>query len=218
MFVNPSAAAAPADAGTPVVSIVDDDACARRSMARLIHAAGWAVESFSSATDFMERRPDPDAACVLLDVQMPGLSGMQLHAWMNEAGILLPVVFLTRHGDILTSVAAMKKGAVDFLLKPVEAEDLLRAVRQAIDLHARSRREEEIRERQTCLTPREREVMEQVIAGRLNKQIAADLRISEKTVKAHRGRAMEKMGVRTVAALVHAWYAAGSPQAGRHTP
>jgi len=202
--------------GMPVVSVVDDDISVRRSLSRLIRAAGWDAETFSSANEFMERLPSPGAACVLLDIQMPGLTGPQLHEWMAENGVLLPVVFLTGHGNIPISVQAMKRGAVDFLLKPVDEVVLLEAIRQAIVMHAteqsRGKRLNEIRERHACLTAREREVIGQVIGGRLNKQIAADLGISEKTVKVHRARAMEKMGVRSVAALVHACNTAGIPQ------
>ena len=203
--------------GAPVVSDVDDDVSVRKSLSRLIRAAGWDAETFSSANEFMERMPSPGAACVLLDIQMPGLTGLQLHEWMAGKGVSLPVVFLTGHGNIPTSVQAMKMGAVDFLLKPVDEETLLEAIRQAIVIHAteKSRRMhlDEIRERHACLTVREREVMGQVIGGRLNKQIAVDLGISEKTVKVHRARAMEKMGVRSVVALVHACNTAGIPQA-----
>lgn len=205
------------ETGLPVVSVVDDDASVRRSLSRLIRAAGWDAETYSSATEFTERMPSSRAACVLLDIQMPGLTGPQLHEWMAGKGISLPIVFLTGHGDIPTSVQAMKRGAVDFLLKPVDDEVLLKAIHQAIDMHAteqsREKRQDEIRERHACLTAREREVMGQVIGGRLNKQIAADLGISVKTVKVHRARAMEKMGVRSVAALVHDCDTAGIPQA-----
>lgn len=203
---------AKAESSTPVVCVVDDDPSVRRGLSRLILSAGWVAETFSSASEFMERLPSPDTTCVLLDIQMPGLTGAQLHEWMVGRGISCPVVFLTGHGDVPISVQAMKRGAVDFLLKPVDDDVLLDAVRHAIDLHlteqSREKRVDEIKERHACLTAREREVMEHVVRGRLNKQIAAALGISEKTVKVHRARAMEKMGVRSVAALVHTCNAA----------
>jgi FixJ family two-component response regulator len=201
------------DIGRPVVLIVDDDVGVQRSLSRLIRAAGWTAEAFSSAREFMESLPSFGAACVLLDIRMPGLTGPQLHAWMADKGISLPVVFLTGHGDVPTSVQAMKRGAVDFLLKPVDDQVLLETIRQAFTLHAaeksREDQQQEIKERHSRLTAREREVMGQVIVGRLNKQIAADLGISLKTVKVHRARAMEKMEVRSVAALVHVCETAG---------
>jgi FixJ family two-component response regulator len=175
------------------------------------------TETYSSATDFMENLLSSRAACLLLDVQMPGPTGLQLQEWLLGKGVSLPVVFLTGHGDVPTSVQAMKRGAVNFLLKPVDEAVLLEAIHQAIDLHTAEasleKRQDEIKERYACLTAREREVMGQVTVGRLNKQIAADLGISLKTVKVHRARAMEKMGVRSVAALVHACDTAGILQA-----
>jgi FixJ family two-component response regulator len=205
------------ETGLPVISVVDDDPAVRRSLSRLIHAAGWTAETFSSAGEFMERMPSPDTACVLLDIQMLGPTGPQLQEWMSEQGMSLPVIFLTGHGDVQISVQAMKRGAIDFLLKPVDDDVLLDAIRHAIDVHvqeqSRGKRLDEIKERHAGLTAREREVMGHVIGGRLNKQIAAELGISEKTVKVHRARAMEKMGVRSVAALVHTCNAAGIPQA-----
>lgn len=201
----------------PIVLVVDDDVSVRKSLSRLIRAAGWNAEMFSSASEFMECMPPPGAACVLLDIQMPGLTGPELHEWMAGKGISLPVVFLTGHGDVPTSVQAMKRGAVDFLLKPVDDEVLLESIRNAISIYetetSRERHQEAIKERHACLTTREREVMRQVIGGRLNKQIAADLGISVKTVKVHRARAMGKMGVRSVAELVHACDTAGIAQA-----
>lgn len=197
----------------PVVFIVDDDVGVQRSLSRLIRAVGWTAEAFSSAREFMESQPSSEGACILLDIQMPGLTGPELHAWMADTALSLPVVFLTGHGDVPTSVQAMKRGAVDFLLKPVDDQVLLEAIRQALVLHAAEKRREdgqqEVKKRYSRLTAREREVMAQVVLGRLNKQIAADLGISLKTVKVHRARGMEKMEVRSVAALVHLWETAG---------
>lgn len=205
------------EADVPIVSVIDDDVSVRKSLSRLIRVAGWHAETFSSAREFMERAPSPGTACVLLDIQMPGMTGPELQEWIVGKGMSLPIVFLTGHGDVPTSVQAMKKGAVDFLLKPVDDEVLLETIRHAIAMHAteksREKNQEAIKERHACLTAREREVMGQVIGGRLNKQIAADLGISVKTVKVHRARAMEKMGVRSVAALVHVCNMAGIVQA-----
>jgi FixJ family two-component response regulator len=191
----------------PTIFVVDDDAAVRRSLTRLLRSAGWNTEAFSSADDLLERAPAGEPGCVLLDVQMPGMNGLELHARMAEAGISLPVVFLSGKGDIPMSVHAMKHGAVDFLVKPVEEDVLFQALDQAIKrqtAEAASRRNrDDIMARLGLLSAREREVLEQVLQGRLNKQIAYELGIAEKTVKAHRGRVMEKMEAGTVAELVH---------------
>ncbi len=189
------------------VFVVDDDAAVRRSLTRLLRSAGWNAEAFASAGDFLERAPLAETGCLLLDVQMPGMSGLELHERMAEAGIGLPVVYLTGKGDIPMSVRAMKHGAVDFLVKPVEQEVLFQALGQAISRQAAESAIRHARDgimaRLALLSAREREVLEQVLKGRLNKQIAYDLGIAEKTVKAHRGRVMEKMEAHTVADLVH---------------
>lgn len=191
----------------PTIFVVDDDAAVRRSLTRLLRSAGWNTEAFASADDLLERAPAAEPGCVLLDVQMPGMNGLELHQRMAEAGIWLPVVFLTGKGDIPMSVQAMKHGAVDFLVKPVEEDVLFQALHQAIKrqtAEAASRRNRDaIMGRLSLLSEREREVLEQVLQGRLNKQIAYELGIAEKTVKAHRGRVMEKMEAGTVAELVH---------------
>ena len=201
------------DIDHPVVFIVDDDVGVQRSLSRLIRAVGWTAEAFSSAREFMESQPSSVAACALLDIQMPGLTGPELHAWMADTGIFLPVVFLTGYGDVPTCVQAMKRGAVDFLLKPVDDQVLLKTIRRAFTLYeaekCREDERQEVKEHYSRLTAREREVMGQVVLGRLNKQIAVDLGISLKTVKVHRARVMEKMEVRSVAALVHLWETAG---------
>lgn len=189
------------------VFVVDDDEAVRRSLARLIRSAGWGIETFASAREFLERAPYSSTGCVVLDVQMPGMTGPELHWQMSERGLTLPVVFLTGHGDVPTSVQALKKGALDFLLKPVDDSILLQTIQKALVRHASALSQQcerqKIEARLSQLTSREREVMEYVIQGRLNKQIAANLGISLRTVKAHRGRAMEKMQVRSVAELVH---------------
>ena len=189
------------------VFVVDDDASVRRSMTRLLRSAGWNAEAFASAGDLLEQAPLTGPGCVLLDVNMPGMTGLELQARMAEAGIPMPVVFLTGKGDIPMSVQAMKHGAVDFLVKPVAEDVLFQALEQAIRrqaVEAAGRRQRDsILARLALLSDREREVLEQVIKGRLNKQIAYDLGIVEKTVKAHRGRIMEKMAAHTIAELVH---------------
>ncbi len=193
-------------AGGVTVFVVDDDQAVRRSLERLIRSAGLNVETFSSATEFLEKPLSSGAGCVVLDVRMPGMTGPELFDRMSEKGLSLPVVFLTGHGDVPMGVRAMKKGAVDFLLKPVDDEVLLEVIRQAVARHAAEQAREQVRQgiqaRLRRLSPREREVMEYVIRGRLNKQIAADLGISEKTVKVHRGRVMAKMEAGSVAELV----------------
>ncbi len=193
------------DAAT--VFVVDDDPSVRRGLDRLLRSAGFNVEVFESARGFLEQAPFGGTGCVILDVQMPGTSGPEMHNQIAERGFTLPVVFLTAHGDIATGVTAMKKGALDFLVKPVDDEILLEAVRQAIARHAatqaRDRDLQRIEARLATLSARERDVLLEVIRGKLNKQIGAALGITEKTVKVHRGRVMEKMGVSSVAELVH---------------
>ena len=190
------------------VYIVDDDVSFARGLARLIGAAGWAAETFTSAAEFLApgRVREGGNGCVVLDVRMPGMRGPELHRAMLERKIDLPVIFLTGHGDIRTGVDAMKLGAIDFLEKPVLGERLVAVIREALARHETVRRIErerrEVGARLERLTPREREVMTQVIAGRLNKQIASDLGISLKTVKAHRAKVMEKTEAKSVAALV----------------
>lgn len=188
------------------VFVIDDDENVRKSLKRLIHSAGYEVEVFSSAVKYLERPPYPGTGCVLLDVSMPGMTGPQLHDKLVKTGSTLPMIFLTAHGDIPTGVQAMKKGAIDFLLKPVDEKTLLQAIATAVEQHASIKHhndeQQKITMRLVRLSSREREVMEYVIGGWLNKQIASTLGISEKTVKVHRSRVMEKMKVRSVAELV----------------
>jgi two-component system, LuxR family, response regulator FixJ len=195
------------------VFVVDDDASVRRSLARLLRAAGWNVEALPTAREFLQRVPISKPGCVVLDVRMPEMTGPELHDRMSEMELSLPVVFLTGHGDVPTSVQAMKRGAVDFLLKPVDAGALLQAVTRAVEWHTAKLAQQRGRQHVTAclvrLTTREREVLDSVIRGDRNKQIAADLGISEKTVKVHRGRVMDKMEARSVAELVHLCEAAG---------
>jgi FixJ family two-component response regulator len=189
-----------------IIAIVDDDASVREGLQSLIRSAGWRVDTFVSAQDFLGRLGAQAPSCVILDLQLPGLSGLDLQQRMAEAGLEIPIVFLTGHGDIPASVQAMKAGAVEFLTKPLDEEKLLQALQEAIErdrrirqLHAEIR---QLRERYESLTAREQQVMQEVVSGRLNKQIAAELKITEFTVKIHRGHVMRKMRVDSLANLV----------------
>jgi FixJ family two-component response regulator len=190
----------------PIVFVVDDYAPIRRSIARLLHVAGFAVDTFASAEEFLAQY-DPDVwGCLVLDVAMPSLNGLELQSLLAKVGSLLPIIFLTGTSHIPQSVRAMKQGASDFLTKPVDDEELLATVRVAIEKHRARRREQaelsELRARLATLTPREREVLDHVVAGKLNKQIAGDLGTVEQTIKVHRAHVMEKMRVQSVAELV----------------
>jgi FixJ family two-component response regulator len=192
---------------SPPVFVVDDDASIRRALARLIKSAGYPVNTFASAREFLESGCHSQGpGCLVLDVRMPGLSGLDLQRELQNANLMLPVVFMTGHGDIPMSVKAMKAGAVDFLPKPVKDTDLLRAIKQALAraVHDRAERSEleDIQIRVEKLTPRERQVMDLVAKGMLNKQIAFELGTVEKTIKVHRARVMQKMQVQSLADLV----------------
>ena len=189
-----------------LVFVVDDDPLVRESLQDLLNSAGFAVRTFASATEFIRsKRPDV-AACLILDVELPDRSGLDLQAELVKSGIAMPIVFLTGHGDIPMSVRAMKAGAVEFLTKPVRKESLFDAVREALarDGEARKQRSEtlELRTRFETLTPRERQVMALVVTGLLNKQVAGELGTTELTIKVHRGRVMRKMGAGSLADLV----------------
>lgn len=190
----------------PVVFVVDDDEDIRAAMRSLLASVGLRVETFPTAEDFLEsRRPDAPV-CLVLDVQLPGLSGLDLQHELIQRGISIPIVFLSGHGDIPTSVQAIKAGAVEFLTKPVQDHQLLAAIRRAMvaDQQERPRRAElaDLRRRYGSLTPREREIMTMVVSGLLNKQAAARIGTSEVTVKIHRGHIMRKMRADSVADLV----------------
>jgi FixJ family two-component response regulator len=190
----------------PVVFVIDDDRMIRDGLQGLIRSVGLRVETFASAQDFLAaKRPDVPA-CLVLDVRMPGVSGLDLQLKLSEAGIHIPIIFITGHGDIPMSVRAMKEGAYEFLTKPVRGQDLLDAIQKAIasDHERRKEREElnEVRERFLTLTPREKEVLNLVVAGLLNKQIADQLGMSELTVKTHRAHVMEKTNAESLAHLV----------------
>jgi len=188
------------------VFIVDDAREVRTSLTRVLTAAGYQVRSFESAERFLSEQDAETPGCLLLDVCMPGLSGLELQHSLAGSPGARPIIFLTGRGDIETSVHAMKQGAVDFLTKPIDHERLFAAVERALECNAEERLERTIRrtieQRLESLTPRERQVMTQVVRGRLNKQIGAELGTGEKTVKVHRARVMAKMGVRSVAELV----------------
>lgn len=201
------------DTGSPTVFIIDDDAGVRSGLERLVRSAGWAAEGHPSARAFLQRLPYDGVGCILLDVSMPGMTGPQLQERMLESDVSLPIVYLTGHADVPMSIRAMKNGALDILLKPVEDDSLLSAIGKALDRHfsirAVCRERLDITKRLARLSAREREVMEAVISGRLNKQIAGELGITEKTVKAHRARVMEKLQTRSVAGLVRLCAAVG---------
>ena len=190
----------------PTVFIVDDDASVRRALTRLLNAAGYPTEAFASAEDFLTHSHFDSPGCILLDVRMPGLDGLELQQALATGDRKLPIVFITGHGDIPMTVRAMKAGAADFLPKPCNAEELLQIIAQALSKSQREQNERteigEIRRRLSTLTPREDEVLRHVVAGQLNKQIAADLGIAEKTIKIHRARVMQKMGAGSLAELV----------------
>ena len=215
---RPSSTAYPQSSAPSTVFLVDDDASVRRALTRLIKVGGYAVQAFASARHFLEywRANDQNAGCLVLDVRMPGLSGLDLQHELQAANTLLPIIFITGHGDIPMGVKAMKEGAVDFLPKPVTEKDLLRAIEQALARashdHAERREFEEIQSRLTSLTPREREVMTLVVRGLLNKQIAFELGTVEKTVKVHRARVIQKMEVQSLAELVRLAEKIGIPE------
>jgi two-component system response regulator FixJ len=190
----------------PTIFVVDDDDSVRRALSYLLVSAGFRVETYSSAEEFMTREQYDGVGCIILDVSMPGLSGMDLQEKLIRFAYSIPIIFLTAHGELTMGVQAMKKGAIDFLTKPCDDEQLLGAVHRAIekDMQARGSYQEkqEIRRRMELLTPRETEILRYVIAGTLNKQIAAQLGIAEPTVKIHRGRIMEKLCAESVADLV----------------
>jgi FixJ family two-component response regulator len=192
-----------------MVFVVEDDSSVREALAGLIRSAGWNVEVYGSAHQFLARpRPRADApSCLVLDVGLPGLSGLDLQERMAEIHNDIPIVFITGHGDIPMSVRAMKAGAVEFLTKPFVDQDLLDGIQTAIDRHRAARNEDEelqdLRECYASLTPRERQVLELVVSGRLNKQAAAELGTSEITIKVHRGRVMAKMRATSLPDLVN---------------
>jgi len=190
----------------PTVFVVDDDPSVRRSMERLVRSMGFSVQTFATAKEFTERARVESPSCLVLDVHLPGPSGLDLQRELVQEGVQIPIIFITGRGSIPMSVRAMKAGAAEFLTKPTRSRDLLAAIRAAIERdrvsHQVRRELDALRERYALLTGREREVMALVVAGRLNKQIAGELSTSERTVKFHRAHIMEKMAADSVAELV----------------
>jgi RNA polymerase sigma factor (sigma-70 family) len=198
------------------IFLIDDDVSVREGLAGLIESLGLPVQTFSSALEFLALKPTEAEGCLVLDVKMPGMNGLDLQREMNDSGISLPIIFLTGHGDIPMTVHALKAGAVHFLTKPVDEDELMTAIRQALenDRQARSERAE-IRELRTCfdlLSSRERQVMRLVVSGRLNKEIAHELGVSERTIKLHRAEVMRKMRAESLADLVKQAERLGSRQ------
>ena len=190
----------------PVVFVVDDDASVREALGSLIRSIGLRVEAFASAQEFFgAKRPDA-ACCLILDVRLPGVSGLDFQAELTKAKIQIPIIFITGHGDIPMSVKAMKAGAIEFLTKPFRDQDLLDAIQVALDRarasHANEKALSELRAKFATLTPREQEVMAWVTGGLLNKQVAAEIGVTEITVKVHRGKVTRKMGAKSLADLV----------------
>ena len=195
------------------VFVVDDATPVRKALSRLLRTAGFTVAAFASAEEFLAQYDPHTPGCLVIDLVMPAVSGLELQSILAQKGSVLPIIFLTAHGDIPKSVQAMKHGASDFLTKPVNDEDLLAAVRVAIEKDRALRREQvelsEVRARLATLTPREREVLEYVVAGKLNKEIAGDLGTVEQTVKVHRAHVMQKMRVQSLAELVRLTHRCG---------
>jgi FixJ family two-component response regulator len=191
----------------PIIFVVDDDASFTTAISRLLRAAGYSFRTFASAAEFLQAPPTDQPGCIIVDLHMPGPSGLELQAALAETEHPLPLIFLTGHGDIPASVQAMRHGAEDFLTKPVKKEKLLEAVQRALVREAKERaqraRRRELRARFDTLTTREREVLAHIVSGQLNKQIAGDLNLSERTVKVHRASLMTKLQVQSGAELGH---------------
>src|ERR1700722_13592809 len=206
---GPSRRTSPRTGGTEemsVVCVIDDDADIREGLSGLLRSVGLEAAAFASAAEFLDKRPVVAAACLIVDIRLPGLSGLDFQAELARRNWHLPIIFITGHGDIPMSVKAMKAGAIEFLTKPFREQDLLDAVRVAVDHDSERRRDEfrlsDLRWRLDTLSPREREVAPLVTLGRMNKQVAAEIGISEITVKVHRHNAMKKLGARSLAELV----------------
>jgi FixJ family two-component response regulator len=225
---QPSGFVSTVDDTGPIVFVVDDDLSVREALRSLIRSVGLRCETFASAAEFLHHPRPEDPACLVLDVQLPDASGLDLVDELDAADAPIPIIFITGHGTIPMSVRAMKAGALEFLTKPFREEDLITALRQALERDRAARRERDeiarLRVRLERLTPREREVLALVAKGRMNKQIAAELGTAEQTIKQHRGRVMKKLGVDSVAELVRlverlaghpSWPAASVDSSGR---
>jgi len=203
---RPKPSPEPASAKEPIVFVIDDDASMRRSLTNLFQSVGLEVEAFGSAPEMLQRKLPDVASCLVLDIRLPGLSGLDFQTELAKANIHIPVIFMTGHGDIPMTVRAMKGGAVDFLTKPFRDQDMLDAVVAAIERDRKRREAEKIIANLHALfetlTPREREVLALVASGLMNKQIAAEIGLAEITVKIHRGHIMKKMGARSLADLI----------------
>ena len=193
---------------SPLIYLVDDDEAVRDSLGMLFKSIGLAHEAYASALDFLQHYDVARPACLVADIRMPGLSGLELQQRLHEQRAEIPIIFITGHGDVPMAVTAMKSGAADFIQKPFRDQDLIDRINKALDHdreHRKSRAEQnEIRARLALLTPREKEVMERVVRGQANKVIAMDLGVSQRTVELHRARVMRKLKMRSLAELVHA--------------
>lgn len=203
------------DTPPATIYVVDDDADVRKALARLLRSAGYESRAFATGAEFLAAHDPSVPGCIILDLAMPDCGGLEVQACLAASGSRRPIIFLTANGSIGTTVRALKAGAVNFLMKPVEQNELFAAVEEALRVDAAERTKESfqkrVAQRLASLTPRERQVLEHVVAGRLNKQIAADLGTVEKTVKVHRARVMHKMGARSLAELVHLAASLGIP-------
>ena len=196
------------DKSGPIIYLVDDDEAVRDALGMLLKSIGLEHETFASALDFLQSYDARRHSCLVADIRMPGLSGLELQQRLNERRSEIPIIFITGHGDVPMAVTAMKSGAVDFLQKPFRDQDLIDRIHKALDRDGERRKgraeQDEIRARLTLLTPRETEVMQRVVRGQANKVIAMDLGVSQRTVELHRARVMKKLKLRSVAELVHA--------------
>jgi two-component system response regulator FixJ len=196
----------PSNLARPTIFVVDDDAAVRDALKLLLRSVGHAVETFGSAQEFLDAYGEDRAGCLVLDIRMPGMSGLELQQKLNEKHSILPIIFITGHGDVPMAVEAMQAGAVDFIQKPFRDQDLIDRINQALEKYSSNRaalgERNDIRRRLETLTPREREVLDLVVHGKANKVIAGDLKLSQRTVEIHRARVMEKMQASSLAHLV----------------